>query len=513
MTTEYPRRTVLKATAIAAGASLLGRFSSVRAGELSASDYLSLDAWTMAEAVRKGDLSPEALLEAALARHALVNPKVQAVNMLHLDYARTLLAQRRAAGHAAQGALAGVPLLLKDLNTYLLGTTTSNGSRLFKDAPPATITSTLIARYERAGAVPFGKTTCPEFGLTTTTESLAWGQTRNPWNLGHSAGGSSGGAASAVAAGIVPVAHATDGGGSIRIPASYCGLVGLKPGRYRTPSGPAHFEGWFGASVANVVSRSVRDTALFLDAGHGHEPGSAYWAAPVERPYIEELRRDPGKLRIAVVRQSLTGAPLDPAIAATLEQTVKQLLGLGHELEELALGIDPRQLFGAHGTVVGTGLLSLVHDREQALGRAATAEDLEQITQVVLERAKGTSGEALYRARQSFESIGAMMEKHFERFDLILSPVTASLTPELGVLSLDQGWDSYAHKAMGSAGFTVLANVSGQPAISLPLGMSDNGLPVGMMFTARLGGEDGLLRIASQLEQTMPWSGRRATAL
>ena len=509
MTATYPRRTVLKATAIAAGASLLGRFASVQAGELSAADYQSLDAWAMAEAVRKGELTPEALLDAALARHALVNPKVQAVNMLHQEYARTLLAQRRAAGQAAQGALAGVPLLLKDLNTYLQGTSTSNGSRLFKDAPPAALTSTLIARYERAGAVPFGKTTCPEFGLTTTTESLAWGQTRNPWNLGHSAGGSSGGAASAVAAGIVPVAHATDGGGSIRIPASYCGLVGLKPGRYRTPSGPAHFEGWFGASVANVVSRSVRDTALFLDAGHGHEPGSAYWAAPVERPYIEELRRDPGKLRIAVVRQSLTGAPLDPAIAATLEKTVRQLLGLGHELEELSLGIDPRQLFGAHGTVVGTGLLSLVHDREQALGRAATAKDLEQVTQVVLERAKGTDGEALYRARQSFESIGAAMEKHFERFDLILSPVTASLTPELGVLSLDQGWDSYAHKAMGSAGFTVLANVSGQPAISLPLGMSDSGLPVGMMFTARLGGEDGLLRIASQLEQAMPWAGRR----
>ncbi|MGE8408061.1 MAG: amidase [Pseudomonas sp.] len=510
MTTDYPRRTVLKATAVVAGASLLGRFASVQAGELSASDYQSLDAWAMAEAVRKGELTAETLLAAALARNALVGPKVKAVNMLHEDYARNLLTQRRAAGQLAAGALAGVPLLLKDLNTYLQGTSTSNGSRLFKDAPPAAHTSTLIARYERAGAVPFGKTTCPEFGLTTTTESLAWGQTRNPWNLGHSAGGSSGGAASAVAAGIVPVAHATDGGGSIRIPASYCGLVGLKPSRYRTPSGPAHFEGWFGASVGNVVSRSVRDTALFLDAGHGHEAGSSYWAAPVERPYSEELQRDPGKLRIAVVRQSLTGAPLDPAIATTLEQTVKRLLGLGHDVEELSLGVDPRQLFGAHGSVIGTALLNLVHQREQALGRAATAQDLEQITQVVLQRAQGTTGEALYRARQSFEDIGAAMEKHFERFDLILSPVTANLTPELGLLSLDQGWDSYAHHAMGSAGFTVLANVSGQPAISLPLGMSDSGLPVGMMFTARLGGEDGLVRIASQLEQDQPWSGRRA---
>ncbi|MNJ54029.1 6-aminohexanoate-cyclic-dimer hydrolase [compost metagenome] len=228
------------------------------------------------------------------------------------------------------------------------------------------------------------------------------------------------------------------------------------------------------------------------------------------RPYVEELQREPGKLRIAVVRQSLTGSPLEPAIATTLEQTIKQLTGQGHELEELTLAVDPRQLFGAHGMVVGTALTTLVKDREQALGRAATAEDLEKITQVVLERARGTTGEGLYRARQSFESIGALMESQFERFDLILSPVTANLTPRIGLLSLDQAWNSYAQHAMGSAGFTVLANVSGQPAISLPLGWSPEGLPVGMMFTARLGGEDVLLRLARQLEQVQPWAGKRA---
>ncbi|HWD33423.1 MAG TPA: amidase family protein [Pseudomonas sp.] len=505
-----PRRSVLKAGAVVAGVGLLGRFADARAAGMSDRDYQSLDAWAMSEAVRKGELSGEDLLAAALARCSAVNGKVKAVNMLHEDYARALLLQRSQAGAQTQGALAGVPILIKDLNTYLKGTVTSNGSRLFKDAPPAARTSTLISRYEQAGALPFGKTTCPEFGLTTTTESLLWGQTRNPWNLEHSAGGSSGGAASAVAAGIVPVAHATDGGGSIRIPASYCGLVGLKTSRYRTPSGPGHFEGWFGASVGNVVSRSVRDMALFLDVGQGHEAGSPYWSAPLVRPYVEELQREPGKLRIAVMRQSLTGSPLEPAIATTLEQTIKQLTGQGHELEELTLAVDPRQLFGAHGMVVGTALTTLVKDREQALGRAATAEDLEKITQVVLERARGTTGEGLYRARQSFESIGALMESQFERFDLILSPVTANLTPRIGLLSLDQAWDSYAQHAMGSAGFTVLANVSGQPAISLPLGWSPEGLPVGMMFTARLGGEDVLLRLARQLEQVQPWAGKRA---
>ena len=246
----WPRRQVLKTSAVALGVGLLGRFADASAaGGLSASDYQGLDAWAMTKGLQAGDFSAQDLLAAAMARCELVNPKVNAVNMRHDDYAQALLAARHKAGTQAQGALAGVPFLLKDLNTYLQGTSTSNGSRLFKDAPAATITSTLIGRYETAGAVPFGKTTSPEFGLTTTTESMLWGQTRNPWNLKHSAGGSSGGAAAAVAAGIVPVAHATDGGGSIRIPASYCGLVGLKPTRYRTPSGPVRLEGWFGASA------------------------------------------------------------------------------------------------------------------------------------------------------------------------------------------------------------------------------------------------------------------------
>lgn len=508
----WSRRKVLKAGSLTLGMGLLGRFVDAQASAgLSPEEYLGLDAWAMVEALRAGRLSAEDLLAGAMARSDAVNPKVNAVVMRHDDYARALLQTRQRAGTAAVGALAGVPILLKDLSTYLEGTLTTNGSRLYKNAPQATHTSTLIARYQAAGAVPFGKTSAPEFGLTTTTESLLWGQTRNPWNLKMSAGGSSGGAAAAVAAGIVPVAHATDGGGSIRIPASYCGLVGLKPSRYRTPSGPGRFEAWFGASVGNVVSRSVRDMALFLDVGQGHEPGSSYWLQPMERPFVEELQRAPGKLRVGLVRESLTGTPLDPAIAKVLDETIKLLLGLGHEVDELRLPVDPRQLFGAHGTVVGSGLLAQVHDREQALGRdLVPADELEIVTQTILDRAQKVTGEGLFRARQAFESIGAAMERQFERFDVILSPVTATLTPELGMLSLNQSWDDYAQKAMGSAGFTVLANVSGQPAISLPLGWSDDGLPVGMMFTARTAGEDVLLRLAAQLEQVQPWAGKRA---
>ena len=505
--TGLPRRHVLKAGVVAAGVGLLGRFAHASGSDaVSPADYQSMDAWDMANAVRKGELSPEHLLAAAMARCDAVNPKVNAVNMRHDEYATALLKSRRTAGTSNVGALAGVPILIKDLNTPLEGTRTTHGCRLYKDAPPAPQTSTLIARYQAQGAVPFGKTTCPEFGLTTTTESLLWGQTRNPWNLAHSAGGSSGGAAAAVAAGIVPVAHATDGGGSIRIPASYCGLVGLKPSRYRTPSGPGKYEGWFGASVGNVVSRNIRDMALFLDVGQGHEPGSPYWAQPLVRPYVEEIQTAPGMLRIGLVRESLTGSPLDPNVARVLDETVKRLGAMGHHVEEVQLKVDPRQLFGAHGAVIGDALLTMVHDREQVLGRTATADDVERVTQVVLGNAKNVTGEGLYRARQSFESIGGYMEQQFQTFDVILSPVTASVTPQLGLLSLDQPWDSYAHNAMGSAAFTVLANVSGQPAISLPVGMSDNGLPIGMMFTGPLGGEDVLLRLSAQIEQGQGWA-------
>ena len=507
LATGWQRRHVLKAGALTVGAGLLGRFANAAGSSgISPGEYLQMDAWDMAKAVQKGEISPQNLLSAAMARCDAVNPKVNAVNMRHDDYANALLKARTASGASTTGALAGVPILIKDLNTYLEGTRTTNGCRLYKDAPLAPHTSTLITRYQAAGAVPFGKTTCPEFGLTTTTESLLWGQTRNPWNLAKSAGGSSGGAASAVAAGIVPVAHATDGGGSIRIPASYCGLVGLKPTRYRTPSGPGKYEGWFGASVGNVVSRNVRDMALFMDAGYGHEAGSPYWAKPLERSYVEELRTAPGRLRIGVVRDSLTGAPLDPEVERVLSDTAQRLAAQGPEVEELRLSIDPRQLFGAHGSVIGDALLTMVHDREQVLGRAATADDYERITRVVLDRAQKVTGEGLYRARQSFETIGGYMEDQFQKFDVILSPVTANVTPDLGLLSLDQPWESYAHNAMGSASFTVLANVSGQPAISLPVGMSNNGLPIGMMFTGPLGGEDVLLRLSAQIEQDRPFA-------
>ncbi|WP_245005047.1 amidase [Paraburkholderia sacchari] len=476
------------------------------AGACSVEEFLALDATAMAALVQRGELEPQDLLEAALARCDAVNPSINAVNIRCEARARQTLAARRTAGTSRDGAFAGVPTLAKDMNTSVAGTVTTNGSRSLRDAPPATQDATLIARYEAAGMVVFGKTTTPEFGLSTTTESALWGKTCNPWDLRMSAGGSSGGAAAAVAAGIVPVAHATDGGGSIRIPASYCGVFGMKPTRYRTPQGPEVFEGWSGASCAHVVSRSVRDSALALDVSHGHEKGSPYWLAAPERPFAEEVQRTPSRLRVGLVADSLTGMPLDADVAATLDATVRLLTSLGHEVEPVTLAIDSQQLFSAHGAASGTAIVAALRDREAELGRPLQAGELEPVAWRIVHNAQQYSAETLYRARRAFERIGLQVEQQFDRFDVLLSPVTATITPPLGRLSLEQEYDEFIKHIVGSVSYTALANVGGQPSMSVPLGMSSGGLPIGMMFTAGLCREGLLFQLAGQLEAARPWA-------
>lgn len=473
---------------------------------LTQDEYLSMDAASMAAAVSTGEIEPAALLAAAMERCDAVNPIVNAVNMRHDAHALEQLEWLVRSDRTRTAMLAGVPMLIKDMNTYVVNTATTNGSRFLAGSANATYTSTLVQRYEDAGMLVFGKTTTPEFGLATTTESAQWGRTRNPWNLARSAGGSSGGAAAAVAAGIVPAAHATDGGGSIRIPAAYCGVFGLKPTRYRTPQGPSTFEGWFGASCAHVISRSVRDSALLLDASHGREKGSPYWLPAVNEPFLECCGREPGALRVGLVTQSLTGAPLDPEIHAILLDTARLVEQLGHRVEPVALPVDPAQLFAAHGTASGAALVTAIRDREAALGRAAADDDLESITRFIYERNKAATSESLFRARRTFDQIVASMDALMERYDVLLSPVTAGQTPVLGDFALDQPFESYAQKMMGSAAFTVVANVSGQPSMSVPSGLTNDGMPVGMMFTAALAREDILFSLAGQLERARPWT-------
>src|SRR5580704_704740 len=335
-------------------------------------EYGSYDGIGLAELVRNKQVTPGELLDEAIARTARVDPQINAVVVKHYDYA-----QRQIDNGLPDGPFTGVPFLLKDLD-ILEGTRTTSGASLFKDNV-ADHTGTLARRFLDAGVTIFGKSSSPEFGLMPTTESRLFGPTRNPWNPAHSSGGSSGGAGAAVAARILPIAHASDGGGSIRIPASASGVFGLKPSRARNPLGPDRGEGWGGFSCGHVVSISVRDSAAMLDATHGPELSSLYAAPPPARPFAEEVGRDPGKLRIAFTDRSPYGEAIDPEIAAATREIASQLAGLGHHVEQRApvLAADPAVVIS---TIVAANTALSVRLAEERLGRAMTEDDFEILT-------------------------------------------------------------------------------------------------------------------------------------
>src|SRR3954466_4711603 len=335
-------------------------------------EFGSYDAVGLADLIRKKQVSARELLDEAIARTEKLDPQINAVVVKHYDYARTQI-ERGLPG----GPFTGVPFLLKDLD-LLEGTRTTFGASIYKDNV-ADHTGTLTQRFLDSGVTIFGKSSSPEFGLMPTTESRLFGPTRNPWNLAHSSGGSSGGAGAAVAARVLPVAHASDGGGSIRIPASASGVFGLKPSRARNPLGPDRGEGWGGFSCGHVVSISVRDSAAMLDAVHGPEPSSPYVAPAPERPFLEEVGREPGRLRIAFTDRSPYGDAIDPEIAAATRGIAALLAKLGHHVEERApaLAADPA---AAMTTIVGGNTALTVRLIEQRLGLAATANDLENLT-------------------------------------------------------------------------------------------------------------------------------------
>src|SRR5476651_1978372 len=335
-------------------------------------EYGNYDGMGLAELVRKKQVTPRELLDEAIIRTARVDPQINAVVVKHYDYA-----QRQIDKGLPDGPFTGVPFLLKDLD-ILQGTRTTFGASIFKDEV-ADHTGTLPQRFLDAGVTIFGKSASPEFGLLPTTESRLHGPTRNPWNLAHSSGGSSGGAGAAVAARILPVAHASDGGGSIRIPASASGVFGLKPTRARNPSGPDRGEGWSGFSCGHVLSISVRDSAAMLDAIHGPETSSPYHAPPPERPFAQEVGRDPGRLRIAFTDKSPYGDAIDTEIAAAVREIAALLAGLGHHVEERApdLAADPAT---AMWTIVSANTALTVRLTEARFGRAMTDADFEILT-------------------------------------------------------------------------------------------------------------------------------------
>ncbi len=467
-------------------------------------EYENYDALGLAALIAGKEVTAGEVLAATLDRVEARNQTINAVVHQMVD-----AAERTIAAGLTDGPFAGVPYMLKDLYVLYDGAPTSNGSHLY-DGYVADHDSTLVERLRRAGLVICGKTNTPEFGINAATEPVVWGPTRNPWNTEHSAGGSSGGAAAAVAAGMLPAAHATDGGGSIRIPASNCGLFGLKTTRARNPSGPDVGEGWSGLGVGHAVTRSVRDSAALLDATHGPAPGDPYQVAPPARPFSDEVGADPGRLRIALMTTALDGAAVAAECVAAAEGAAKLCADLGHEIVVAAPAIDVEALVWAMDVIIAANIQNVVGARLAALGREQRQGDVETITALWIEKANEFSSADYARALVVIHAVGRRLGEFFLDFDVALSPTLAD--PPLPLGASDQMGDdlqAYNDRLMGHIPFTPLYNIAGNPAMSVPLHWSANGLPVGAHFGAAFGDEATLLRLAAQLESAHPWFDRR----
>jgi len=499
------RREVVAGGAAAAVLGAAGGAQAMKAGGGTGDLLSSHDALGLAGLVRQRKVSPSELLEAAIARAEALNPRFNFMAQKHYDFGRTAIAKG-----LPKGPFTGVPLLLKDLNTHIAGELSEGGSRLYKGYR-APVTSELVRRYQAAGFVIFGKTTTPEYGLTGTTENKLTGDTRNPWNPAHSSGGSSGGAAAAVASGVIPAAHASDGGGSIRIPASCCGLFGMKPSRGRVPMGPIRTEGWGGLSTNHAITRSVRDSAAMLDASHGIEPGSRYSAPTPDGTFLSQVGKHPGKLRIALMTRPIAGSPVDPECIDAAKAAAKLCESLGHHVEEAAPQLDAALLGWASFVSIGPAVAADIADRCKVLGITPGPDVVEPMVLAFAEYGKTFSAMDAARASGVLQDAAIKVARFMERFDLILTPTLAAPPIALGRINLtpDCGFQEWGQRAAVYSPFCQLANLTGQPAMSVPLAQAKSGLPIGVMFTGRYGDEALLYRLAGQLEKALPWAGKR----
>jgi len=468
-------------------------------------DTTWLDATAQAELVEQGELTPRELVEAAIARIEAVNPTLNAVVRTRFEQART-----EAGGDLAAGPFRGVPMLLKDLGCLVAGEATTFGLGPLRElAWP--VTSHLAEQFRAAGFIQLGRTNVPELGTTVTTESRSFPPARNPWNLGHSAGGSSGGSAAAVASGMVPVAHANDGGGSIRIPASECGLVGLKPTKGRVSQGPLIAEGaWAGATTDGAVTRSVRDAAAVLDAISGRLPGEPYYAPPWPRPLAEEVGADPGQLRIGLLERPGDEGFLDhPECRAAVAGAGRLLESIGHSVEISGpTAMFDQQLMSYFTLVIAADTETSMRAYEAALGRPI--EDAEIEPRNTVYRAIGRTLDAVTYL-QSRDFLGTWVRRMAEWWtdhDLLVTPTVGAPPPELGWFTAG-GAEAEGERIVSFIPYTAQFNVTGQPAISLPLHWTSDGLPVGVQLVAAYGREDLLIKVAAQLEHAAPWEGRR----
>jgi Asp-tRNA(Asn)/Glu-tRNA(Gln) amidotransferase A subunit family amidase len=464
--------------------------------------YDDHDGLALAAFVRAGEVSSAELLEAAIARLDAVNPRLNAV-------VTPLVEQARASVRSGlpNGPFHGVPFLVKELVAAVQGTASSASSRLYA-ASIAPHDSEIVARYRRAGLVLLGKTNSPEFGISPTTESALYGVTRNPWRLDLAPGGSSGGSAAAVAAGIVPVAHATDGGGSIRIPASACGLFGLKPTRARITAGPDVGEGLSGFAVQHVVSRSVRDSAALLDATAGPLPGDPYAPAPPERPWLEEVGRAPGRLRIGFARTAPTGVPLHPDCLAAVDAAAALCAELGHHVEEASPRYDSAALERGFVSIFSAHIMANI--ARATSGALPDPGLVEPLTYALAERGRALSAADFIGTLHALHRESRRIAAFWERHDLWLTPTLAQPPLPIGHFAIESpDADRWIARLGAFLPFTYPFNVTGQPAASVPLHWTADGLPIGCQFVARSGDEATLFGIAAQLEQTRPWFHRR----
>lgn len=467
-----------------------------------------LDATAQAELVRKGEISPKELVESAIARIEAVNPALDAVTWTRFDEAR-----QEAAGDLPRGPFRGVPMLIKDLGCMVEGEPSSAGLGPLRDFRWP-VTSYLAEQFRAAGLISLGRTNVPELGTTVTTEPRSHRPARNPWNREHSTGGSSGGSAAAVAAGLVPVAHGNDGGGSIRIPASECGLVGLKPTRARVSQGPLVSDGWAGSTIDGCLARTVRDAAGVLDAISSPMPGEPYYAPPLSRPLREEVGTDPGRLRIGFVDRPHAEGYLDHEECRTAVRSAASVLdSLGHEVSEAF----PPDLFDVtlvdhFSKVIAADTEATFQALELLLGRAIADEEIEPRNAFYRLIGQSLNAATYLQSRLWIGQWVRRVAEWWNSYDVLVTPTVGSPPPPLGWFTAE-GPQAEGARIVSFIPYTAQFNVTGQPAVSLPLHWTNDGLPVGVQFVAAFGREDVLVRLSSQLEAAVPWAGRHPTML
>jgi amidase len=467
-------------------------------------EYTTYDALGLAELVRQGDVTPAELHAVAVQAIEAVDPQINAV---------ASGPWQEPLSHGQDGPFTGVPFALKDLGCHAAGVPIRVGTRLSGEGIRPTDESSLVRRFREAGLAVTATTTTPELGFSLTTEAVVYGPpTRNPWDTGRSPGGSSGGAAALVASGALPVAHASDGAGSIRVPAAMSGLVGLKPSRGRTSDGPGFQEVLEGIATEFLVSRTVRDSAAGLDAATGAMPGDKYLIAPPERPWLEEVSRDPRPLRIAVDTESWSAEPVDPEIAEAVHAVARRLEELGHEGEAAGPRFDWDSFAATETALFSAWNADVVESMSRETGIAPGPESLEATTLAAYEYGREMSMFDLGDARRAANAIVRQVTGFLAGYDVLVTPTTNVPAFAIGQLNGNDpslGVEGWVRKIFGLGSFAPVFNWTGTPAISLPLGTTSAGLPVGVQLAAQMGDEATLFALGGQLERAMPWSDRR----